>query len=270
MCATWRFCAPSTRAAGYHCRHRCRPIRCGSPECTGDCHKYSDHTRSAISLPTMRDSMWRPAFKLGDTPSAVEMAGFKKAERTDVALAVGDRFRADFNLEIGTTQDSVTVEATPVAVQSESGEISDVISGAQVSQLATNGRSLYSLAALTPGASSNMADYQSATPVGGSAQVSFNGLRREHNIYLIDGGENPRSWRRRHYQCHAVYGCYRRVSSAYFELRRGIRFVFRRHHDHGILSPARRTSMPAPGNSCATRIWTRTRTSATPHPSRIL
>ena len=82
------------------------------------------------------------------------------------------------------------VEAEAVAVKSESGEISDVITGQQVSQLATNGRSLYSLATLTAGASSNMADFQSATPVGGDASVSFNGLRENHNIYLIDGGEN--------------------------------------------------------------------------------
>jgi hypothetical protein len=131
-----------------------------------------------------------PGYQIGRYTIRAEMGGFKKAERTDVVLAVGDRVRVDFKMEIGASQESVTVEATPVAVQSESGEISDVISGTQVSQLATNGRSLYSLAALTPGASSNMADYQSATPVGGSAQVSFNGLRREHNIYLIDGGEN--------------------------------------------------------------------------------
>jgi hypothetical protein len=43
---------------------------------------------------------------------------------------------------------------------------------------------------MTAGASSNMADYQSATPVGGDSNVSFNGLRSSHNIYLIDGGEN--------------------------------------------------------------------------------
>ena len=118
------------------------------------------------------------------------MAGFKKAEQTDLVLAVGDRARVDFKMEIGTAQESVTVEASPVAVQSESGEISDVISGSQISQLATNGRSLYSLAIMTAGASSNMADYQSATPVGGDGNVSFNGLRMSHNIYLIDGGED--------------------------------------------------------------------------------
>uniref|UniRef100_Q01TK2 TonB-dependent transporter Oar-like beta-barrel domain-containing protein n=1 Tax=Solibacter usitatus (strain Ellin6076) TaxID=234267 RepID=Q01TK2_SOLUE len=131
-----------------------------------------------------------PGLQIGHYGVRAEIAGFKKAERTDVVLAVGDRTRVDFRLEIGTAQESISVEATPVAVQSESGEISDVITGAQVSQLSTNGRSIYSLAILTAGASSNMADFQSATPVGGDSTVSFNGLRSSHNIYLIDGGEN--------------------------------------------------------------------------------
>ena len=131
-----------------------------------------------------------PGLQIGRYAVRAEVAGFKKADRTDIVLAVGDRIRVDFKLEIGTAQESVTVEATPVAVQSDSGEVSDVITGQQVSQLATNGRSMYSLANLTPGASSNMADFQSATPVGGDANVSFNGLRSDHNIYMIDGGEN--------------------------------------------------------------------------------
>jgi hypothetical protein len=131
-----------------------------------------------------------PSLQIGRYSVRAEMAGFKKAEQTDLVLAVGDRARVDFKMEIGTAQESVTVEASPVAVQSESGEVSDVISGSQISQLATNGRSLYSLAIMTAGASSNMADYQSATPVGGDGNVSFNGLRMSHNIYLIDGGED--------------------------------------------------------------------------------
>ncbi len=131
-----------------------------------------------------------PGLQIGLYDVRAEIAGFKKAEKTDVVLAVGDRARVDFKMDIGTAQESVTVEATPVVVQSESGEISDVITGAKISQLATNGRSIYSLAIMTAGASSNMADYQSATPVGGDANVSFNGLRTSHNIYLIDGGEN--------------------------------------------------------------------------------
>ena len=81
------------------------------------------------------------------------------------------------------------MEGTAVAVQTESGEVSDVITGQQVTQLATNGRSIYSLALLTAGASGNMPDFQQPTPVGGDATVAFNGMRQNHNLWTIDGGE---------------------------------------------------------------------------------
>ena len=54
---------------------------------------------------------------------------------------------------------------------------------------------MYQLAALTPGASSQIGgNGMSAgvvnTPVGGDASVEFNGMRQNHNIYLLDGGED--------------------------------------------------------------------------------
>jgi len=75
-------------------------------------------------------------------------------------------------------------------VQSDSGEQSFVINGEQVTQLATNGRSVYALQSLVPGASSIQQDFQIPTSTGGDANVSFNGLRQGHNLWLIDGGES--------------------------------------------------------------------------------
>ncbi|HMJ61880.1 MAG TPA: carboxypeptidase-like regulatory domain-containing protein, partial [Bryobacteraceae bacterium] len=126
---------------------------------------------------------------IGHYTVRAEASGFKVAEQKNITLNVGDRDRIDLKLEIGNTQESVTVEAAAIAVQSESGEVSSVITGQQVSQLATNGRSLYSLATLIPGASSNMADLNIPTSAGGDAGVSFNGLRQNHNLWMVDGGE---------------------------------------------------------------------------------
>ena len=131
-----------------------------------------------------------PDLQIGRYSVRAEAPGFKASEQKDIIISVGDRTRVDLRLEVGSTTESVNVEAKVVAVQSESGEVSDVITGQQVSQLATNGRSVYSLATLTAGASSNMSDFQTPTPVGGDSSVSFNGLRQNHNIWLVDGGEN--------------------------------------------------------------------------------
>src|SRR6267378_1202083 len=124
-----------------------------------------------------------------------EASGFKVAEQKGLVLQVGDRARVDFQMALGAASETVTVEANAVRVQADSGEVSNVITDQQMSQIAVNGRSIYQLAALTPGASSQigaggMIAGVANTPVGGDAGVEFNGMRQNHNIYLLDGGEN--------------------------------------------------------------------------------
>src|SRR5438445_3008192 len=130
-----------------------------------------------------------PNIQIGRYNVKAEASGFKIAEQKDVVLSVGDRLRLDFQMKMGTSAETVTVEANPIAVQSDSGELSNVITDKQVSQLAVNGRSIYQLAQLTPGASSQINGFVN-TPVGGDSNVEFNGMRQNHNIYLLDGGEN--------------------------------------------------------------------------------
>ncbi len=130
-----------------------------------------------------------PDLPIGRYNVKASASGFKVAEQKDVKLQVGDRLRIDFQMAMGAATETVTVEANPIAVQSDSGEVSNLITSDQMSQISTNGRSIYALAALTPGASSNITGLLNV-PVGGDSNVSFNGLRNGHNIYLLDGGEN--------------------------------------------------------------------------------
>lgn len=120
----------------------------------------------------------------------VEKSGFKTEEKKNLVLQVGDRTRADFQLSVGGSQETVTVEANTVAVQADTGEVSNVITGQQIANLSINGRGIYQLAALAPGASSQIDTNAPNTPVGGSASVEYNGMRQNHNLYLLDGGEN--------------------------------------------------------------------------------
>ncbi len=120
----------------------------------------------------------------------VEASGFKVAEQKGVVLNVADRARLDFQLVLGGSSETVTVEANAVRVQADSGEVSNVITSQQVAQLAVNGRGIYQLAALAPGGSSQINPSAANTPVGGDSGVEFNGMRQNHNIYLLDGGED--------------------------------------------------------------------------------
>ncbi len=149
---------------------------------TGQVRQFQSNTAGEYVAPTLI---------IGHYVVRAEVKGFKTMEQKDVALKVGDRARIDFNLQLGNPTEQLTVEAAPIAVQSDSSEVSTVITSQQVMQLATNGRSIYSLTTLLPGASSVMGgDFQLAVPVGGDSNISFNGLRPGHNLYMLDGGED--------------------------------------------------------------------------------
>jgi hypothetical protein len=131
-----------------------------------------------------------PDIHIGFYIVRAQATGFKVGEQKSIKLQVGDRTRVDFKLEIGSTQETITVEANAAIVQTDSGEVSSLVTSKQVSDLPTNGRTLYNLYALTAGAVSLQGDNISPTAVSGDNNVSINGQRIGHNLLLLDGGEN--------------------------------------------------------------------------------
>jgi len=130
-----------------------------------------------------------PGLHIGHYTVRASATGFKVAEERGIALQVGDRTRVDFMLQIGNVAETVTVEANAAIVQTDTGEVSSVVTGQQISQIAVNGGSVFSLEALTPGASSIQEDFILPTSSSGDFNVSFDGQRVSHNLWLIDGGE---------------------------------------------------------------------------------
>jgi hypothetical protein len=115
--------------------------------------------------------------------------GFQKYTKTGIIVNVAQTLEEDISFKIGSQEQSVTVEADALQVQAETNELSNLISGQQVSQLATNGRNVTSLAALGMGVSNTLSDYGGVNALTTSNSISFNGTRVSHNIYLLDGGE---------------------------------------------------------------------------------
>ena len=131
-----------------------------------------------------------PGLPIGKYDVKASGSGFREEVNSGVLLNVNDRIRVDFQLKMGTKSEVVSVESNPIAVQADSSEQSSLINGTQITELATNGRAIYSYVVLTPGASSLMSDSQLPVPVGSNSNISFNGNRPGHNLYLLDGGEN--------------------------------------------------------------------------------
>jgi len=132
-----------------------------------------------------------PGIQIGLYDMKVTGQGFKAEQRNGVTVNATDRVRADFQMAVGAVGETVTVEASSQALQTDTGEQSSLINGKQITELATKNRTIYSYAELTVGAANLNPSTQVPVPVGGaSGNISFNGNRPGHNLYLLDGGEN--------------------------------------------------------------------------------
>ena len=116
-------------------------------------------------------------------------AGFQKFTRTDIVVNIDQTLKEDVGLTVGNAGQTVTVQANALQVQSETSELSTLITGQQVTQLATNGRNVTALAALGMGVSNNLPAFSGVNALTSANGISFNGTRTTHNIYMLDGGE---------------------------------------------------------------------------------
>ena len=126
---------------------------------------------------------------IGTYTLKVVASGFESFTKTGIVVNVAQTLEADATLTVGNQTQTVTVAADSLQVQSESSEVSTLINSDQVSQLATNGRNITSLAALGLGVSNNLPPFSGVNALTSANGISFNGARTTHNIYMIDGGE---------------------------------------------------------------------------------
>jgi hypothetical protein len=115
--------------------------------------------------------------------------GFEKFTRTDIVVNTDQTLKEDVALTVGNAAQTVTVQADALQVQSETSELSTLMTGQQVTQLATNGRNVTALASLGLGVSSTLPAFSGVAGLTSANGISFNGTRSEHNIYELDGNE---------------------------------------------------------------------------------
>ena len=115
--------------------------------------------------------------------------GFTTYTKTGIVVDEAATVRANIPLSVGSASQTVTVQANVLQVQSETSEVSSLITGQQVLQLATNGRNVMSLTTLGTGVTNTLPSFNGVTAQGSSAEINFNGSRYDHNNWLIDGGE---------------------------------------------------------------------------------
>src|SRR5947209_6547315 len=116
--------------------------------------------------------------------------GFSTYQVKDIIMRVAQKQRADAVLSVGEVKSEVTVETGGTQVETESSELSGVVTGKEISQIVLNGRNFTQLITLTPGVSNQTGQDEGTVGVYGSVSFSVNGGRTEYNNWEIDGGDN--------------------------------------------------------------------------------
>ena len=120
--------------------------------------------------------------------------GFQQFVVSSIALSAGDRTRVNAQLTVGSTNQTVTVEAQASALQTDSSVLSTTINEKATQDLPLNGRNFIQLIQVIPGA--NEGPPNGVTNGSGfddqrqSSSISVNGQSDVVNNEMIDGADN--------------------------------------------------------------------------------
>lgn len=130
-----------------------------------------------------------PLLPVGIYSITAEQQGFSIAKRSEIKLNVDQILRIDLDMSVGTTADTVTVQANAIAIDSETSAIGTMVTSRQVTELPLNGRNFLQLLFLGAGAV-EVGGEQGSMRQGAGNAISINGSRPTSNNYLLDGTSN--------------------------------------------------------------------------------
>src|SRR6266852_465282 len=138
-----------------------------------------------------------PSLNPGNYLMTVNKMGFRTVSVMGMTLNVQENLSRNFTLQIGSTVESVTVEAGADLIQNTSSDLGTVISQKAILELPLNGRSFSQLLTLTPGATPVSTSQSSGVgvndldnlgvPTASVAQPAIQGQWNRSNLYLLDG-----------------------------------------------------------------------------------
>jgi len=133
-----------------------------------------------------------PELPPGTYKVEVEAVGFKSLIRPGIVLHVQDILELNFELELGSVQETVTVEGTAPQVDLVSSTISGLVNDSEVVELPLNGRDWTSLATLQPGVNTVLTQSPNGVAAsrearGYGTQMTISGTRPQMNNYRLDG-----------------------------------------------------------------------------------
>ena len=146
-------------------------------------------TGAAIKTTTNNAGIYEVgALNPGSYTIEVSASGFRSYVNKDITLNNNQTLGIDVKLEVGEQRQTVTVESVAPLVNTEEGRMGNVVTGAEVNNLPLNGRNIYALMQLVPGAvDSTGIDKEQGS---GGIQTNINGARANFNGFMLDGVSN--------------------------------------------------------------------------------
>jgi hypothetical protein len=140
-----------------------------------------------VTLSTNNDGEYVASpLKIGNYKVTVEKKGFKKSVAGPVAVNIQDRVGVDFQLQPGTTSETITVTSEGSQLETETSDLGQVVDSRRINALPLNGRNYAQLALLGAG----VAPAEPGSRVEGTFGFSSNGARSLQNNFLLDGIDN--------------------------------------------------------------------------------
>ncbi len=134
-----------------------------------------------------------PGLVPGPYSVRVEKAGFRPMART-LELQVQQNARIDFALQVGQVSEAIEVSASGMLLATENATVGTVIEERRIMELPLNGRSFFSLVALSPNVTYGFtAAAQASGRLGGSRgglTIATSGSRSTWQNYPLDGVTN--------------------------------------------------------------------------------
>lgn len=151
-------------------------------------HKPTGTERSVVS--NQSGVFTAELLLIGEYKIEASKAGFKTLIQDGLILNTGDRKSLDLVLDIGSVGQQVTVTGAGSLLQTQSSEVSNVITGEKITELAVNGRNFITLATLTTGVSNNLPDQPAVGVIGGIDGLNIGGMHGSYLRVTVDGAEN--------------------------------------------------------------------------------
>ncbi len=128
-----------------------------------------------------------PNLPAGHYTITVTANGFKTFVAPNIELLVAQRAMINANMEVGTVQQNLTVEAAAPMIDTASASVGQVVNTEAVEHMPLNGRSFWQLTALTPGAT--------YTPGGQTTRTGGSSIRASVvNVFINGGAEDETGW----------------------------------------------------------------------------